>query len=348
MVRAKIVLLAAAGLENIEIAHRLSLPFQIVSKWRKRFFEERLGGLEERPRSGRSPVFSPELAVAVKAIACELPARLGLPFSRLHVPDIQAEVLNRGLVAQISGTTIWRWLAEDAIKPWTHRSWIFPRASAFESKAGRALDLYGRQFEGRQLKPDEFVISADEKTSIQARIRCHPSVAATAHHPMLVEHEYDRGGALAYIAAWDVHRAKLFGSLAPKTGIAPFDSLVGEVMGEEPYRSARASSWIVDNGSSHRGAAAIKRLQSAHPNLMLVHLPIHASWLNQVEIYFSILQRKVLTPADDASLSDLGHRILAFQAAYELLARPFEWKFTKADLSRLLQRLQSHEQAAAA
>lgn len=250
--------------------------------------------------------------------------RLGLPFSRLHVPDIQAEVLNCGLVAQISGTTIWRWLAEDAIKPWTHRSWIFPRASAFESKAGRALDLYARQFEGRQLKPDEFVISADEKTSIQARIRCHPSVAATAHHPMLVEHEYDRGGALAYIAAWDVHRAKLFGSLAPKTGIAPFDSLVGEVMGEEPYRSARASSWIVDNGSSHRGAAAIKRLQSAHPNLVLVHLPIHAIWLNQVEIYFSILQRKVLTPADDASLSDLGHRILAFQAAYEVLARPFE------------------------
>jgi len=147
----------------------------------------------------------PEVVVAVKSIACELPAKLGLPFSRLHIPDIRAEVIKRGLVAQISGTTIWRWLAEDAIKPWTHRSWIFPRDPDFAAKAGRALDLYAREFEGRKLRRDEFVISADEKTSIQARIRCHPSVAANSHHPMLVEHEYERGGAFAYIAAWDVH-----------------------------------------------------------------------------------------------------------------------------------------------
>ncbi len=240
--------------------------------------------------------FPPELVVAVKAIACELPARLGMPFSRLHVPDIQAEVINRGLVASISDMTIWRWLDEDAIKPWTHRSWIFPRDPDFESKAVRVLDLYARQFEGRELMPDEFVISADEKTSIQARIRCHPTVAANSRHPMLIEHEYDRGGSLAYIAAWDVHRAKLFGRLDSTTGIEPFDRLVSEVMAEEPYRSARSVFWVLDNGSSHRGAASVQRLQKAYPNLVPVHLPIHAGWLNQIEIYFSILQRKVLTP----------------------------------------------------
>jgi hypothetical protein len=281
------------------------------------------------------------MVIAVKAIACELPTRLGLPFSRLHVPDIQTEVIRRGLAASVSDMTIWRWLDEDAIKPWTHRSWIFPRDPDFAPKAARVLDLYAREFEGRALTPDEFVISADEKTSIQARIRRHPSVAASARHPMLVEHEYERGGSLAYFAAWDVHRAKLFGRLEPTTGIAPFDRLVSQVMAEEPYRSARRVFWVLDNGSSHRGDASIRRLQEAHPNLMPLHLPIHASWLNQIEIYFSILQRKVLTPPDVDSLDELATTILAFQARYETLAKPFEWKFTRADLAKLLARMGS-------
>lgn len=277
--------------------------------------------------------------VAVKAIACELPARLGLPLSRLQVPDIQAEVISRGLVASISGMTIWRWLDEDAIKPWTHRSWIFPRDPEFQPKAARVLDLYAAEWEGRPLQPDEFVISADEKTSIQARHRRHPPVAATSRHPTLVEHEYERGGALAYIAAWDVHRARLFGRLEPTTGIVPFGRLVSQVMAEEPYRSARHVYWVLDNGSSHRGEAAVRRLQDVYANLVPVHLPIHASWLNQVEIYFSILQRKVLTPPDTESLDDLAATILGFQASYQALARPFEWRFTKADLAELLRRL---------
>jgi DDE superfamily endonuclease len=227
--------------------------------------------------------------VAVKAIACELPARLGLPLSRLHVPDIRAEVISRGLVASISGMTIWRWLDEDAIKPWTHRSWIFPRDPDFQPKAARVLDFYAGEWQGQPLQPDEFVISADEKTSIQARLRKHPTVAATSRHPMLVEHEYERGGALADIAAWDVHRAKLFGRMEPTTGIAPFGRLVQQVMDQDPYRSARHVFWVLDNGSSHRGDAAVRRLQQDYANLVPVHLPIHASWLNQVEIYFSIL-----------------------------------------------------------
>lgn len=277
--------------------------------------------------------------MAVKAIACELPARLGLPLSRLQIPDIRAEVVRRGLVASISDTTIWRWLDEDAIKPWTHRSWIFPRDPDFGPKAGRVLDLYAGEWEGRRLRRDEFVISADEKTSIQARLRRHPTVAASARHAMLVEHEYDRGGALQYLAAWDVHRAKLFGRCEPTTGIEPFGRLVDQVMATEPYRSARRVFWVLDNGSSHRGQTSVTRLTAAHPRLVPVHLPVHASWLNQVEVYFSILQRKVLTPADVASLDELAARILAFQTRYEHLAQPFEWRFTRADLARLLERL---------
>ena len=106
-----------------------------------------------------------------------------------------------------------------------------------------------------------------------------------------------------------------------------------------PYRDARRVFWIVDNGSSHRGARAVERLQRQYPNLVLVHGPVHASWLNQIEIYFSIVQRKVLTPNDFDSLADVETRVLAFQRHYQSLARPFEWTFTRRDLARLLAKL---------
>jgi hypothetical protein len=114
------------------------------------------------PGEDDPPSFPPEVAIQVKAIACELPSRLGLPLSRLFVPDIRAELLARGLVAEISGTTIWRWLASDALRPWTYRSWIFPRDPDFEPKAARVLDLYARRWQGQPLGPDEYVLCADE------------------------------------------------------------------------------------------------------------------------------------------------------------------------------------------
>jgi len=134
------------------------------------------------------------VVVAVKALACELPSRLGVPLSRLHLPDIAAEVVSRGIVAEISGTTVWRWLSEDAIRPWAHRSWIFPRDPDFEAKAARVLDLYARQWQGEPLGEGDFVVSADEKTSIQARSRCHATLAPAPGRDMRVEHEYERVG----------------------------------------------------------------------------------------------------------------------------------------------------------
>jgi len=198
--------------------------------------------------------------------------------------ELVAETQRSGVAATISGSTIWRWLDTDAIRPWCHRSWLFPRDPAFEAKAGRILDLYARTWEGAPLTANEFVLSADEKTSIQARRRIHPTVPTRARHVMRVEHEYERAGAWAYLAAWDVHHAKLFGRCEATTGIAPFDRLVAQVMTVAPYRNAHRVFWIVDNGSSHRGARAIARLQQQYPNLVLVHGPVHASWLNQIEI----------------------------------------------------------------
>ena len=231
------------------------------------------------------------MVVQIKALACQLPFDNGIPLSRFSTNDIAAEAVDRGIVAQISGSTVWRWLAQDAIKPWQYRSWIFPRDPQFEQKAGLVLDLYQGIWQGRSLQTNEFVISADEKTSIQARQRKHKSLPPIKQYCGKVEHEYKRMGSLNYIAAWDVHHAKIFGHCEPKSGILAFDSLVSDVMNREPYASAKRVFWIVDNGSSHRGQKAIKRFQSKWPKIVLVHLPVHASWLNQIEIFFSILQR---------------------------------------------------------
>jgi hypothetical protein len=285
--------------------------------------------------------FPPEVVMEVKALACELPAASGVPLSRWSTAEIGRYVRAAGVVATMSDKTVWRWLNEDAIRPWQHRGWIFPRDPQFALKAGRILDLYERQWNGKALEKDEFVLSADEKTSIQARHRCHRTLPALPGSPMKVEHEYERCGAWAYIAALDVHRAKLFGRCERNTGIAPFDRLVDQVMRQTPYDRARRVFWIVDNGSSHRGTPSILRLQKKYPKLVLVHGPVHASWLNQIEIYFSILQRKALTPNDVPSLKALEERLLGFQEHYESIATPFEWKFTKRDLHELLAKMHS-------
>lgn len=302
-------------------------------------------GWTNSPAAGAQPAFPPSVVVEVKRLACEIPSRLDVPLARFTIPELQREVVARGIVAQISGVTLWRWLSADALQPWRHRSWIFPRDPNFAEKAGRVLDLYARSWQGTALGSDEFVVSADEKPSIQARRRKHASLGPAPGRPMRVEHEYFRAGALTYLAAWDVHRAKLFGRCEPKTTIGSVDRLVAQVMSTEPYRSARRVFWVADNCSSHRGEKAAARLRAQWPTLILVHTPVHASWLNQIEIYFSIVQRKVVTPNDFHSLSELEDRLLAFQARYEHTARPFRWKFTRADLAALLAKLRAQELA---
>lgn len=282
------------------------------------------------------------MVVDIKALACELPAELGLPLSRLSSADIARAAVNRGIVASISGQTVWRWLSADAIKPWMYRTWISPRDPCFEQKGGRVLDLYQGLWQGKGLTEDDYVICADEKTSIQARKR----VCAGKPAPgcvRRVESDYQRGGALAYLAAWDVHRAKVLGLCEPKTGIEPFRHLVDLVMLQEPYHSARRVFWVTDNGSSHRGLASAQRLASWYPRAIQVPTPVHASWLNQVEIYFSVLQRKVLEPNESEDLVSLEQRLAEFQTYYQMAAQPFEWKFTRDDLRRLLAKLQKIE-----
>lgn len=189
-------------------------------------------------------------------LACEPPADSQVPLARWSSTELAREAVSRGICEQISGVTVWRWLSEDAIKPWQYRSWIFPRDPDFTAKAGRILDLYGGRWEGELLHPGDYVVCCDEKPSIQARHRKHATLpaAAAVKRGQRVEHEYERKGALCYLAAWDARRAKLFDRCAAKDGIVPFDALVEQFMTVEPYSKAQRVFVIVDNGSARKFA----------------------------------------------------------------------------------------------
>jgi transposase len=345
--RAAIVLAAADGQPNAAIARRCGVCCDTARKWRARFCAEGLPGLADRPRPGRQRGFPATAEAEVKALACALPAESGVPLSRWSCAELAAEAVGRGVVEAISASTVGRWLAADAIRPWRHHSWIFPRDPDFAVKAAGALDLYARIWEGEPLGGDEYVLCADEKTQLQALARCHPDLPPAPGRGRRTEFEYRRGGTLAYLAAYDVHAATVVGRTAPTTGITPFAELVEQVMTTEPYASAARVFWIVDNGSSHQGPHAVLRMHTTWPTACLVHLPVHASWLNQIEIYFSIVQRKVIKPADFADLDELTQRLLAFQERYNATAEPFDWHFTRRSLDRLLDRLALHEPLAA-
>jgi DDE superfamily endonuclease len=281
-------------------------------------------------------------------MACSLPAEQGVPLSRWSSAELAREAVTRGICEQISGVTVWRWLSQDAIKPWQQRSWIFPRDPRFAERAGPILDLYAGTWQGERLHPGDYVVCADEKPSIQARKRTHATLPARPGDGQKVEHEYERKGALCYLAAWDARRAKIFDRCAPADGIVAFDALVEQFMSQHPYRAAQRVFLVIDNGSAHRGKRSIDRLTGAWPNLIPVHTPIHASWLNQAEIYFSVVQRKVVTPSDFADLDTLQAHLLAFGRRYEQIAAPFQWKFTRADLNKLLAKTDATHRASLA
>jgi transposase len=335
--RARVILGSAAGLGSRRVAQQERMSRTTVQRWRARFLVAGCDGLYDRPRRGRPTVLPATTRALVVALACERPAERDVPLSRYSLSELAAEAAHvLGTEDGPSRSSIWRWLIRDALRPWRHQCWIFPRDPNFLELAGPVLDLYACRWQGQPLWADEFVLSADEKTSIQARRRRHPTLPPGPGYAARIEHEYQRQGAVQYLAAWDVHRAVVFGRCEPKTGKAAFGRLVDQVMDQEPYRSARRVFWIVDNGSSHRGQRAAEELRVRHPRIVIVHTPVHASWLNQIELYFSILQRKVLTPNDLYSLADLIERIHAFGARYSALGRLFNWTFTRQELEHRL------------
>jgi transposase len=344
--RALIVLLAARGRPNAKIAAGLGVSEDTVRKWRGRFAARRLPGLEDLPRTGRPRRISAAERAEVCALACQLPAATGVPLARWSCPELATELTSRGLVSGISPSSVRRILAEHPIKPWQYQSWIFPRDPDFAAKAKVILDLYQGFYQGRPLRPGDRIVSVDAKPSIQARDRRHRPAPPGPGQPMRVEHEYQRKGALALLGALDVRTGTVFASTPPTTGIVPFMALMGQVMSQEPYSSASRVFVIVDNGSDHRGKKAARRLRDAYPNCVMIHTPVHASWLNQIEILFSIVQKKVVSPNDFTSTSQLSATLMAFIDRHNQTARPFNWKFTAKDLAGLLERISAHQEPA--
>jgi len=297
--------------------------------------------------AAESRIFPPLDRALVQAMACEAVAQTGLPISRQSIADLTGRA-QQALGKAISRSSVWRVLHEDAIKPWQYEHWIFPRDPAFADKASPILELYAGKWDGQPLGKKDFVLSSDEKTSIQARQRRHAEMPPEAGQTRRIETEYQRKGALQYLAAWDVHRGMVLGRCEAKTGIQPFGRLVEQILEQEPYCDAERLFLIVDNGSSHRGTASVQRMKRRDKRIILLHTPVHASWLNQVEIYFSIIQRKVLTPNDFADLDTVRMRLALYEELSNQKPKPFAWKFTRQDLTNWLQRASPHFPAAKA
>ena len=274
-------------------------------------------------------------------MACEVVAETKLPLSRQSLADLVGRSRTT-LGKDISRSTVWRMLHEAAIKPWQHESWLFPRDPRFAEKAGPILDLYAGVWEGKPLGPKDYVLSMDEKTSIQARGRRHQEMPPEPEQTRRIEAEYKRNGALQYLAAWDVRRGIVLGRCEAKTGIEPFGRLVDQVLEQKPYDKAEQLFFVVDNGSSHRGKTSVERMRRRDKRIVLVHTPVHASWLNQVEIYFSIIQRKVLTPNDFATLDAIRVRLALYEELSNRTPKPFQWKFTRQNLMDWLKRALPH------
>jgi hypothetical protein len=298
-------------------------------------------------RAGAVRRLVPPLAHALgQAIACELVAATQQPLRRQSLADVTASG-RKALGTPISRSTVWRMLAPDAIPPWRYKYSIFPRDPPCADKAGPMLALYAGRGQGQPLGPKDHLRSADAKTSIQARRRCPPSLPPAPRRPGYSEHEYARGGALQYRAAWDVRRGYVMGRCEPTTGIEPLGRLVKQGLAEEPYRSGERLLWIVANGSSHRGAASKTRLPQVDARIMLVHTPVHASWRNQVAISFSISQRKVLTPNDFANLEALRLRLALYEELSHQHPTPFQWQCDRATRTALLAKIEARQRALA-
>ena len=347
-VRALVVLAAAAGHGNAAIAGGLGVTADTVRKWRGRFADRGLEGLRDLPRPGRPRQITAATRAAVIALACQLPAATGVPIGHWTGPDLLRELTGVPGTQAISATSLLRILAEHPVKPWQYQSWIYPRDPHFEARAKVILDLYQGWYDGEPLRPGDRILSFDAKPQINARRRLHHTLPAGRGKRIRYEHEYKREGSLALLTGLDVHTGQVFGSTPVTTGILPFMKLAARVMARPEYTNASRVFVIVDNGSDHRGQAAIRRLAAAWPNAIMIHTPIHASWLNQVEIFFSVIQKKVVTPNDFGSLDQLSGTLLAFIDRYNQTAKPYSWKYTSADLHDLMKRISRHEQEHAA
>jgi transposase len=300
-------------------------------------------GLLTFPDVAASRVFPPSAVTEVKAAACDNAGARAKGLSYYSIRDLAKLVMQKLSLVTLAPSTVWDILDQDAIKPWQYRSWIFPRDPVFAKYANVVLDLYQGCYMGEPLGERDFVFSGDEKPGLLIRTRCRPTVLPTPGKAGLIEFEYRRHGTATLLALLEISSGVVFHQTVAKSGIVPFKKLIDQLLEQERYRNAKRIFLIVDNGSSHGRKRFQERLsewfpQPDYPEIIAVHTPKHASWLNQVEIFFSIVARKALPHVQCRSRDEMVDHIERFIATHNETPVPFNWRFTKDDLEKRMKK----------
>lgn len=312
--RAEVVLLAADGVAGNRIAPMVGLSQQSVCKWRVQFRDRGLDGLVDAPRAGRPLVYGPIDRLVLMAKVTEEHPKVDSQWSHSELAAVMAEA-----AIPISASQIGRILAADDVKPHRVQGWLTRRDTPeFWEQAADVCGLY-------LAPPDNVVVlSIDEKTGIQAKSRKHPTQPLRPGRPERREFEYVRHGTASLIAALDVATGKVTAVDVERNDSINFIAFLGTI--EASIDPTLTIHVVLDNGSSHRSKTTKKWLAD-HPRFVVHHTPVHASWLNQVEAFFSILTRKVLRRGEFESRADLVQRMMAFIEHRNTTATPFNWVY---------------------
>ena len=340
--RTRVVLLLADGHSRVSVAEKVGLSPRHVSKWGQRFRRQGVDGLDDKPRPGRKPKFSPNVALHLVKMACEMPDLRGRSLSQWDCQELARQLEAEGVVDSISGQSVWRILNNHRLKPWRHHLWLspkVPRDAAFASAVKNLSDLYSRP-----LAPGEVVLCVDEKTSLQPRTRKAKTLPPEPGKPIRVEGEYERKGALNLFAAFDTRTGKVYHCTAERKRQIDFLPLL-EIIDREFDASVTAIHIVLDNARMHKGKL-VQAWLANHPRFQFHHPPVHCSWMNQVEQWFSILQRKRLGIANFADKKELAERLDAFVREWNSHAHPFRW--SRKSFDKVLAKCESNIQAAAA
>ena len=267
------------------------------------------------------PFFPPEVAVHAVKMACERPDDRARSLCQWDCAELARQLVAEGLVDGISDETVRRILAHHKLKPWRHHLWLspkVPRDACFAARVRAIIDLYTRP-----LAPWEAVICVDENTNLQPRPRLSPTRPARQGRPVRVEHEYRRCGALNLCAGFDTRSGHVYARTARRKRQVEFIAFLEQLDREVPS-TVTTIHLVMDNLPMHNGRK-IQAWLTAHPRFQFHFPPVHCSWMNQVEQWFSILQRKRLRIADFADLDHLTARLLAFVSEWNEHAHPFNW-----------------------
>jgi transposase len=319
--RAKIIRLHAEGHALMAIARRLEVGRRIVRKRGTRFLKHRIAGLSDKAGRGRQPVFSPEVAVHLVKLACERPDMLGRSLSQWECLALARQLQREGIVQHLSAETVRRILEHHKLKPWRHHAWLSPttpRDLALYAAVSEIIDL-----STRPLRNHEVVLCVDEKTSLQPRPRLHATRPARPGRPHQVAHESQRDGALNLFAAFNPRTGRVFGQGYARKRQGEFIAFVAHLDAEISTK-IKTIHIVCDNARPHHGKQ-VREWLTSHPRFVLHFTPVHCSCLNQVEQWFSILQRKRLRVVDFASKADLQATLMHFMAEWNEMAHPFNW-----------------------